>query len=1311
MSTGDPGEDLTLVDPSSIIRTATEMSNEAISLAQTGNPTNIDRAIDLLQEAHDILSNHMLYSTAILANLTCVLWDRYVITDSGENLELGISIGNDVLELTEARDIDLPYENTDGLRLILMNLGRMHHARYDHQTDLGDLAAAISCTTSALSLSGGGYLFEDDGFSDLGDWHFTMYEQTGDVEDLDSSIKAYANASLHIPPEHPDRGSLNVAFAEALMAKFEHTNDPTSLDGSIRVMQEAVRATRQEDPSRPERLAILAWSLWIRFDLKEGYEDRDNAIRALEEAIELADARPDQVCTPKFRSRSLGEVHKDTQEARNPQETDDNTDVVSQRSSLMGQLAGYLLERYERASANVDLDRSIILFSKAKELCPTHAKLYIMILKSYTKCLQYRFQLTNDIEDINLSITVEEEYLTLLPEGHPERLEQMMRLAVNITKRFSRLKKTQDIDRAQALAEQVLDEASPAHSQRASWLSTYGNIVGQRFSDTHDLKHLDDAVRLTREAVELMSDADSKRPHQLWGYGYRLAERFGLTADMNDLSKAIEMMDESVKTTADARTKNLRQIILGQWLAQRFERMGDMRDLSYAIELVEEMVAGPNAQDATSLNILAYCYSARYQRDGDFEDLDKSIEALQRGLGDKNSKETNPDLSIQLAVSFCLRGKDRNRQADVDYSIQKLDQVLETLPEQSRHRSRCLYILGQALQLRYVSFNQDFKSTQDIDRSIQALTEIQASLNLEHLDAAMRFQLGTSYRARYELNENPDPADRQQALGLFQECFGKYLSPPLDRIEGAMQAADLLNSMSRPQEAADILKQAMSLLPALSLRSLATQDQQQVLRKIVGLASMTAAMALQSASDLYDALLLLESGRGVIASLLNETRMDMSMLEADVASELLEARHAVSALQSASKVSLSSIDINGEVSLPPRDADFKSRHAAEARLLAIIEKIQSNPETRGFLQPPSQAEIMELLDNDTIIIINASVIRCDAFLINRQDGVRLVELKKLNLSDINSQAQSLRSSRPYINLSLLEWLWDYIASPILERLGLGGPCENVELPRLFWILTGPLTQLPIHAAGRHTDGSKQTVMDKAISSYCLSLRNFVYGRKAKPLRLQDQTRDAVLAKLVAQIFHYAGHGRSNPFDPSQSGLVLEDALLTVSDLQGHTMADKMPFLGYLSACFTAANDVQDLVDEGIHLLGACQLAGFRHLIGALWQVHDDACVKMAELVYDGLAAEGMTDQSVCASLHNALVRFRDTWVAEQNSTATRCLVKSSSCDSNGLSADISREGNADQWAIDDRDGQLNLKRSVVRGVIKADWVPYVHFGP
>ncbi|PQE15172.1 TPR domain-containing protein [Rutstroemia sp. NJR-2017a BBW] len=133
------------------------------------------------------------------------------------------------------------------------------------------------------------------------------------------------------------------------------------------------------------------------------------------------------------------------------------------------------------------------------------------------------------------------------------------------------------------------------------------------------------------------------------------------------------------------------------------------------------------------------------------------------------------------------------------------------------------------------------------------------------------------------------------------------------------------------------------------------------------------------------------------------------------------------------------------------------------------------------------------------------------------------------------------------------------------------------------------------------------------------------------------SRDEILEHLrTCKIFHFASHGQSNPLEPSESCLVLE-----VADLRDCKLQENSPFLAYLSACSTKANKADRLVDEEIHLVSACQLAGFQHVIGTLWEVSDEYCVGVARVLYETIKEEGMIDNAVYKGLHRAVKALRD----------------------------------------------------------------------
>jgi len=91
--------------------------------------------------------------------------------------------------------------------------------------------------------------------------------------------------------------------------------------------------------------------------------------------------------------------------------------------------------------------------------------------------------------------------------------------------------------------------------------------------------------------------------------------------------------------------------------------------------------------------------------------------------------------------------------------------------------------------------------------------------------------------------------------------------------------------------------------------------------------------------------------------------------------------------------------------------------------------------------------------------------------------------------------------------------------------------------------------------------------------------------------------------------------------------------LAIKDLVGMKFHQSLPLLAYLSACSTGDNKEVELLDEGIYLMRACQLAGFWHVIGSLWEVSDKNCVDAAKDFYDTMIKAKMSDESISQGLH------------------------------------------------------------------------------
>ena len=143
---------------------------------------------------------------------------------------------------------------------------------------------------------------------------------------------------------------------------------------------------------------------------------------------------------------------------------------------------------------------------------------------------------------------------------------------------------------------------------------------------------------------------------------------------------------------------------------------------------------------------------------------------------------------------------------------------------------------------------------------------------------------------------------------------------------------------------------------------------------------------------------------------------------------------------------------------------------------------------------------------------------------------------------------------------------------------------------------------------------------------------------------QTPTRDTVTRRLTeAGIAHFTCHAASNPDDPSRSQVFLHDWAdnpFTVASLIPARLRHAQ--LAFLSACETARSESFELLDEGIHLTSAFQLAGFPHVIGTLWPIRDDIAVDIATAFYTRLQSvpRALNVSASAQALHDTIHEVR-----------------------------------------------------------------------
>ncbi|KAI0459167.1 CHAT domain-containing protein [Xylaria acuta] len=1005
--------------------------------------------------------------------------------------------------------------------------------------------------------------------------------------------------------------------------------------------------------------------------------------------------------------------------------------------------------------------------------------------------LHTQYEQTHTMEHLNVVIQGADMILPIMPNDHPDRVVILSQLSTVLGQRFERMKRAgniEDINRAIQLAQAAVDLTSRADMNRLLGLYNLGSLLDTRYMRTHNLKDLELRVEKIQEAVQIMPDRFLSAHRFQNQLAVSLGKLFERTYDLGVIERAISASNKAVKGTPDGDfTRAFHLNTQARLLGMRFEQTGVPEDLNRAIDILNgclpRLQVG-HADRAIGINYLGILTGVRFEQEGGIEDLETAIKCSREAL-DTASWLNRPGTLSNLANRLARRAQRNKDVRDLDCAIDYARQGLNVAPHDDPERVQWLGNLGSFFGMRCgldtessspsANLNQAIDITKDAikltapdDPGLGALTNTIANLlrrrskqngsvddlneavnaleeGLKRLPAChpeiatLHHNLGETIHERYKRTKSGE--DLERSIAAFEEGWSGENATTTLRIDSAVKAAELLVFKSNWEEATIWLERAVHLFHILSPRYLRNTDKQHMIRHFAGLSASTAAAALNAGKDASYALQYLELGRGIISGLLLDLRTDLSSLRQehpDWADQIARLRDRLDAPAGPSALTAPA----QSTSSPSWELKAQSRREADEQLKALLDKIRSQPRFKDFMLAPTAAQMMQTASPHPVVVLNVSPFRCDAFLV-KADEITVQPLPDLTLGSINDNIKQMRANSDSLP-SILEWLWDVIVHPVLKALGFHRqPSSDNEWPHIWWVPVGPLSYLPIHAAGYHEKSSGETTLDRVISSYSSSIKTLMSGRHQQSSRrtptqalvismpntpghtrldfteTEVEMLEGVLPSLhltltkpertykpdvlshlsKCDIFHFAGHGVSDPLEPSRSRLLLQDWSqdpLTVGDLRDQRLQDNAPFLAYLSACSTSANEELGLSDEAIHLVGACQLAGFRHVVGTLWTVSDMACVDVARRVYETIRDEDATDESVCRGLHFALRELRDAQSDNDDDED----------DDNDDDDDQVERGETEAGQKrDDRGGVVAGLRSY-----SLLWVPYVHFG-
>jgi hypothetical protein len=690
-----------------------------------------------------------------------------------------------------------------------------------------------------------------------------------------------------------------------------------------------------------------------------------------------------------------------------------------------------------------------------------------------------------------------------------------------------------------------------------------------------------------------------------------------------------------------------------------------------------------------------------------------------------------------------------------------MDEALGRFDEPDPIYRSTLFVV-RAIQFKKV-YDRDHQ-IYDIDEAIRIGEEALRILP-EGDPRRSRYILLVALKYEKRIAHTVNPADVESLLSLYELGLKDEASFTEERIlcgKRLILFAAAGQELERSHEAAVI---SVGLVPKIVNHSQDTPDKSYLLRSVAGLGSLAAGAALGDGKEASHALKLLEQSRGVMGGMLEETRTDFEHLQTSNP-ELFD--EVTLLMRMIEHPSIATADPGPEsLGMVQAPSLIDAKHVASVELASLRERILQEEGLEEFAQVPSIEQMQDAAKNGPIAIINVAAFRSDAILID-ENHIRALALPRLKYREIEERVRM----KAFGSLSTLKWLWEVLAKPVLEALKLTStlPVGNDNNQRMWWIPIGSLNLFPIHAAGDYLDTPShigRSVLDRVQSSYSSSVTAIIRARKrllnpsmdqALLLAMEHTPGSTTLPSVAQEIeavqvvydsmgltstmlnqpstesvlrllptsntLHFAGHGFTNLEDPLKSFLLLgkDDKRdpLTVAEMLKLNLRSSAPFLAFLSACSTSKTGDRKLSDESIHLASAFQLAGFRHVVGTLWEVQDDVCLDMSRIFYQSMAQErAISDLSVCRALHQATVEVRDRW---RHSNKFRGEPQTQKAQHSKKVSNIKRGDHASgkdpmsSIVTGIQNMEVGIAARDITGddldddLIEPPWVPFVHFG-
>ncbi|KAK4867254.1 hypothetical protein LT330_000764 [Penicillium expansum] len=963
------------------------------------------------------------------------------------------------------------------------------------------------------------------------------------------------------------------------------------------------------------------------------------------------------------------------------EETQTTIDGLPAIVAMSTALARMLERRYDNTGQEEDLNEAIQLCRRASQNTPSDDIHFATVLEYLRMKLARRYKRTWQIEDIDELICLRRQTMKVIPDNDHKLLSDLGNL---LEMRYDQTGQNEDLNEAIRLSRQAIMITPRDEPGFAGVLATFGGQLIRLYRRSGLEEDLEESIQISRQAIQIMSSDDVDLEKPLNNLGIALGQRYERTGKMEDLDEAIEVLIKAVQLTSTGHINQTGLFInLGNSLERRYGQIGRIEDLNQATGIflrAVELLPENDPDLAGVLNGLGNKLFRGYLRQNIPEILDYAIRVCRQGIQLTTDNYHNKIMqSRNLAMMLHSRYELTGQTEDLEKALQISRHGVQAIQTDHPDHPMLLYTLGTTLASRY----QKSGDIRDLEEAILMSGKAIQSLPNGHPHLIWFLcQHPNLLRCQYKETKRVELLD--EAIRLMQQVFQTTSASPIMRANVATQLVELLLERGDHQSGYILSTKAIDLLQIIHSRSLALDDRRWIVTHFLGLATLGCSFSLQVKQPLINGLQLLESGRGVILSLLMDDRSDTTKLK--------EANPDLCSLYETLRLQVNT-PFEGPITNHENEWKYTKQPKAIDDLEKCIQDIQRLPGFESFQLGLTKEQIQHASIEGSIIVINMSQLRSDAIIVS-STGLDSVSLPRFNATEAQTWAMqnmiwaspSERGRKNKEYRKFLAWLWHECVKPILSHLGHGVQSSPESLPRVWWIGTGIASFFPFHAASDFSAGSTEHTFCRVLSSYTVSIKALIHARERTPIssfssahprkmlmvtmgttpgaddlpgteterstvleilgpcaqvEVLDQPDSASVIRQIPEynIAHFACHGLSNWRTPLDSGLILQSdtGASPDTDNSGDTETLRQDILSveklcmsnltqgeiaYLSACSTAQNTAVSVMDEMLHVVSGFQVAGFRHVIGTLWPSSDEVCAVVARSFYTELCRSG-----------------------------------------------------------------------------------------